>query len=618
MRKLLSSFLLFAGFGVTAQTEINYVKEHFTKMDTTITMRDGIKLYTIIYIPKDATQQYPFLLERTPYSAGPYGDTTYPSSVGPNETLMKEQYIFVLQDVRGRYMSEGINLEVTPYLANKKSAKDVDESSDTYDTIDWLLKNIHNNNGRVGIAGISYPGFYATASLPGAHPALKAVSPQAPVTDEFIGDDANHNGAFFLLDNFNFMNYFGATSKGPVTDYDDPVFNAPVKDVYSFFLKLGPVKNTQSEKYFNHKSYIWNEYLQHDTYDAYWKARNIRNHLNNINIPTLVVGGWFDAEDLFGALHTYEAIEKGSASNKNYLVMGPWTHGAWERKEWSQFGNYDFGSNTSKFFQDSIEANFFNFYLKDKGNFNNSEATVFETGTNQWKNYTTWPPKNSTAINYYLNSHNKLTVQKSTGKNSYDEYTSDPAKPVPYTNGIYDRRFDGYMAEDQRFAANRPDVIVFETDTLKEDITLAGKIMADLKISTTGTDADFIVKLIDVLPDNEPNPKNAPALQMAGYQRLVRAEVMRGKFRNSYEKPEPFIPNKITAVKFNLNDISHTFKKGHKIMVQVQSSWFPLIDRNPQKFMRIPAANETDFKKATIRIYHDALNLSSVTLPLIQ
>ncbi len=619
MRQLFSCFLLFAGFGVTAQTETNYVKEHFTKMDTTITMRDGIKLYTIIYVPKDATQLYPFLLERTPYSAGPYGDTTYPSSVGPNETLMKEQYIFVLQDVRGRYMSEGINLEVTPYLANKKSAKDVDESSDTYDTIDWLLKNIHNNNGRAGIAGISYPGFYATASLPGAHPALKAVSPQAPVTDEFIGDDANHNGAFFLLDNFNFMNYFGAISKGPVTDYDGPVFNALTKDVYSFFLKLGPVKNTQSEKYFNHKSYIWNEYLQHDTYDAYWKARNIRNHLNNINIPTLVVGGWFDAEDLFGALHTYEAIEKRSTSNKNYLVMGPWTHGAWERKEWSQFGNYDFGSNTSKFFQDSIEACFFNFYLKDKGNFNNSEATVFETGTNQWKNYTTWPPKKSTAINYYLNSHNKLTVQKSTGKNSYDEYTSDPAKPVPYTNGIYGRRFDGYMAEDQRFAANRPDVVVFETDALKEDITLAGKIMADLKVSTTGTDADFIVKLIDVLPDNEPNPNNAPAgLQMANYQRLVRAEVMRGKFRNSYEKPEPFIPNKITAVKFNLNDISHTFKKGHKIMVQVQSSWFPLIDRNPQKFMRIPAANETDFKKATIRIYHDAVNLSSVTLPLIQ
>ena len=618
MRQLFSSFLLFASFGVTAQTENNYVKEHFTKMDTTITMRDGIKLYTIIYVPKDATQQYPFLLERTPYSAGPYGDTTYPSSVGPNETLMKEQYIFVLQDVRGRYMSEGVNLEVTPYLANKKSAKDVDESSDTYDTIDWLLKNIHNNNGRAGIAGISYPGFYATASLPGAHPALKAVSPQAPVTDEFIGDDANHNGAFFLLDNFDFMNYFGAVSKGPVTDYDGPVFNAPVKDVYSFFLKLGPVKNTQSEKYFNYKSYIWNEYLKHDTYDAYWKARNIRNHLNNINIPTLVVGGWFDAEDLFGALHTYEAIEKGSTSNKNYLVMGPWTHGAWERKEWSQFGNYDFGSNTSKFFQDSIETCFFNFYLKDKGNFNNSEATVFETGTNQWKSYTTWPPKNSTAINYYLNSHNKLTVQKSTGKNSYDEYTSDPAKPVPYTNGIYGRRFDGYMAEDQRFAANRPDVVVFETDALKEDITLAGKIMADLKVSTTGTDADFIVKLIDVLPDNEPNPKNAPALQMAGYQRLVRAEVMRGKFRNSYEKPEPFIPNKITAVKFNLNDISHTFRQGHKIMVQVQSSWFPLIDRNPQKFMRIPAANETDFKKATIRIYHDAVNLSSVTLPLIQ
>jgi uncharacterized protein len=619
MKKIFLSICCFAAFVTAAQSQSDFVKENFTKMDTTITMKDGIKLYTVIYIPKDLSQQYPFLMERTPYSASPYGNTAYPDQIGPNETMMKEKYIFVNQDVRGRYMSEGINLEVTPYIANKKNKKDVDESSDTYDTVDWLLKNIKNNNGRVGLYGISYPGFYATASLPGAHPAIKAVSPQAPVTDEFVGDDANHNGAFFLLDNFSFMNYFGAGRKGPVKDYGGTVFNFNPKDVYQFFLKLGPVKNTQSKKYYNHKSYIWDEYLQHDTYDDYWKARNIRQHLKNINIPALVVGGWFDAEDLFGALRTYEAIEKGSANNKNYLVMGPWTHGAWESKEWKQFGYQDFGSNTSKYFQDTIEASFFNFYLKDKGHLNNAEATIFETGSNQWKNYTVWPPQNATAVNYFLNSNNKLSTQKNTGNNNFAEYVSDPAKPVPYTNGIYGHRFDGYMTEDQRFAAIRPDVLVFETDTLTEDITLAGKILADLQVSITGTDADFIVKLIDVLPDDEPNIKNPPrGFNMAGCQRLVRAEVMRGKFRNSFEKPEAFIPNSITNVKFDLNDVAHVFKKGHKIMVQIQSSWFPLVDRNPQKFMRIPDADEKDFEKATIRVYHDGVNASKIVLPVVK
>jgi uncharacterized protein len=618
MKKIFLCICCFAAF-VAAQSQSNFVKENFTKMDTTITMRDGVKLYTVIYIPKDVSQPYPFLMERTPYSAGPYGITAYPNQIGPNETLMKEKFIFVNQDVRGRYMSEGINLEVTPYIASKKNKKDVDESSDTYDTVDWLLKNIKNNNGRVGLYGISYPGFYATACLPGAHPAIKAVSPQAPVTDEFVGDDVNHNGAFFLMDNFNFMNYFGAVRNGPVKDYSGTVFNVNTKDAYQFFLKLGPVKNTQSKKYYNHKSYIWDEYLQHDTYDDYWKARNIRQHLKNINIPTLVVGGWFDAEDLFGALNTYQSIEKGSATNKNYLVMGPWTHGAWESKEWKQFGYHDFGSNTSKYFQDTIEASFFNFYLKDKGKLNNTEATIFETGSNQWKNYIAWPPQNATGVNYFLNSNNKLSLQKNTDTNNFDEYVSDPAKPVPYTNGIYGRRFDGYMAEDQRFAALRPDVLVFETDTLTEDITLAGKILADLQVSITGTDADFIVKLIDVLPDNEPNIKNAPrGFNMAGYQRLVRAEVMRGKFRNNLEKPEAFIPNTITNVKFDLNDVAHVFKKGHKIMVQIQSSWFPLVDRNPQKFMRIPDAEEKDFEKATIRVYHDGVNASRIVLPVLR
>ena len=619
MKQFLTCLLLLSSITNIAQTGPKYVQEHYNKIDTTIAMRDGIKLYTVIFVPKDSTEQYPFLMERTPYSAAPYGAKNYPDAVGPNNSLMKEKYIFVVQDVRGRYMSEGINLEVTPYIPDKKLKTDVDESSDTYDTIDWLLKNIKNNNGRAGIAGISYPGFYATASLPGAHPALKAVSPQAPVTDEFIGDDANHNGAFFLLDNFSFMNFFDMQRNGPVTEYAQPLFTTNYKDAYTFYLKMGTIKNTNNANYYNNKSIIWNEYLQHDTYDAYWKARNIRTHLKNISIPAMVVGGWFDAEDLFGALHTYEAIEKQSSQNNNRLVMGPWTHGAWESKDWSKFGTQQFGSNTSKYFQDSLETTFFNFYLKDKGNFAAAEATVFETGSNQWKSYTAWPPKNIMPVAYFFNSNQQLSLQKTIAENSFTTYTSDPAKPVPYTNGIFGRRNNEYMAEDQRFVATRPDVILFTTLPLTENITLAGRIQADLFVSTTGTDADFVVKLIDVFPEDEPNITNAPpGFQMAGYQRLVRAEVMRGKFRNSYEKPAAFIPGKITSVKFDLNDVAHTFKKGHRIMVQVQSSWFPLIDRNPQKFMHIPSASEKDFQKAVIKIYHDAIHSSSVVLPVLK
>jgi putative CocE/NonD family hydrolase len=615
-------FLLTFSFGINAysqNTDKDFVKNNFTKIDTLIKMRDGVRLYTVIYMPKDEGEKYPFLIERTPYSAGPYGDTNYAKRIGPNPTLMKEKYIFVYQDVRGRYMSEGINLEVTPYIENKKSNKEVDENSDTYDMVDWLVKNIKNNNGRVGLYGISYPGFYATAALPAAHPAIKAISPQAPVTDEFIGDDVNHRGAFFLMDNFNFMNYFGAPRKSPVKDYGATAFRFSTKDMYSFFLKMGPIKNTQSEKYFNNKVDIWNEYLQHDTYDDYWKSRNIRPYLKNIIIPTLVVGGWFDAEDLYGALATYAAIEKNNSTNNNRLVMGPWTHGAWESQEWNQFASYDFGSNTSKVFQDSLETTFFNFYLKDKGSFNIAEATVFETGSNKWRSFEAWPPQNVKNTEYFFNNKQKLSLQKETTANSFDDYISDPAKPVPYTNGIYGQRNNDYMAEDQRFAATRPDVLVYETDILSEDITITGKIPADLQVSISGTDADFIVKLIDVLPDNEPNFKNAPrGFQMAGYQRLVRAEVVRGKFRNSFEKPEAFEPGKITNVQFELNDVAHTFKKGHKIMVQVQSSWFPLIDKNPQKFMRIPEANESDFQKATIKIYHDTVNASKIVLPVLK
>ena len=597
-----------------------FVKDNYNKIDTTIRMRDGIRLYTIIYVPKDQSQKYPFLIERTPYSVRPYGENNYAKRIGPNPALMREKYIFVYQDVRGRYMSEGHNKEVTPYIPNKKNNKDVDESSDTYDTMDWLIKNIKNNNGRAGLYGISYPGFYATASLPGAHPSIKAVSPQAPVTDEFVGDDANHNGAFFLMDNFYFMNYFGKERTGPTENYGTSMFDVKTNNAYQFFLNLGPIKNTQSEKYFNHRSYIWDEYLAHDTYDNYWQKRNIRQYLKNIKIPTLVIGGWFDAEDLFGSLHTYEAIEKQSSTNKNYLVMGPWTHGAWARSQWNKFGTYDFGSNTSQYFQDSLQTKFFNYFLKDKGTWNTSEATVFETGTNQWRHFKQWPPQNISEVKYYLNPGKKLSAEKNNSLKGFDEYVSDPANPVPYTAKVQGRRNNEYMVEDQRFAASRNDVLVYESPVLNEDITIAGPILANLFASISTTDADFIVKLIDVVPSDEISslPPLEEATRRPEFQRLVRAEVLRGKFRNDYVHPEPFVPGKISEVKINLNDVCHTFKKGHKIMVQVQSSWFPLIDINPQKFIRIPDANENDFQNSTIKIYHDKNHPSKIVLPVLK
>ena len=619
MTRLTTCLFLLSASTAFSQVNTNYVKEHYTKIDTIIAMRDGAKLYTVIYIPKDDSQQYPILMQRTPYSSYPYGSSNYPPAIMP-DTLMNEKYIYVKQDVRGRHMSEGINEEVTPHIPDKKTKKDVDESSDTYDTIEWLLKFLQNDNGRVGLFGISYPGFYATASLPGAHPAIKAVSPQAPVTDEFAGDDVNHNGAFFLLDNFSFMEAYDRPKDGPLYFYKIPLFPPTnYRDAYKFFLDMKTISETNGPEYFNKKGKYWNEYLANDTYGDYWRSRNIRQHLKNIDIPVLVVGGWFDAEDLFGALKTYEAIEKQSPNNKNFLVMGPWTHGAWSAAEWKKFGTHDFGRNVNKYFQDSLESAFFNYYLKDKGSFDPSEATMFETGSNQWKHFDQWPPSNTKGTTYYFGPNNKLSLIKSATQKKFSEYISDPDKPVPYTNGIYRDRNNQYMIEDQRFTAVRPDVLVFETDTLTEDLTIAGPIVADLFVSITGTDADFIVKLIDVLPKSEKDPPGTnPGTTMSGMQRLVRAEVMRGKFRNDLSKPEPFVPGRVTEVKFALNDALHTFKKGHSIMIQVQSSWFPLVDRNPQKFLRIPQAKASDFQKATIRLYHDATNSSHIILPVLK
>jgi len=509
--------------------------------------------------------------------------------------------------------------------ATKGSKPPHDESTDTYDTIEWLLQNVAGHNGRAGLLGISYPGFYATASLPNAHPALKAVSPQAPVTDEFVGDDARHNGAFFLLDNFDFTNYFDVPRPKPVADYKE-LFPLKIDDAYQFFLNLGPIKNANQRQYFNGRARIWNEYLAHDTYDAYWQARNIRPHLTGVRPAVLVVGGWYDAEDLFGALHTYQAIEKQNPGATNRLVMGPWTHGAWSRADWSKYGPLSFGQNTAAYYRQQLETPFFNYYLKDKGSFNPAEATIFDTGSNEWKTYPAWPPASQPRPFFlqpngilYGVAEGQLAPYQPTSDHvtrtlpvgaatppAFTEYLSDPANPVPYTSGVHGSRNNEYMVEDQRFAAKRPDVLTFQTEPLAADLTVAGPLGVHLWVSTSGTDADFVVKLIDVLPDGT-----------AGTQRLVRADVFRGRYRQGFDKPVSFQPNVPTEVKYELNDVLHTFQKGHRLLVQVQSTWFPLVDRNPQQFVNISTAEAKDFQKATIRVYHELGHASSLTLPVL-
>jgi putative CocE/NonD family hydrolase len=579
--------------------------DSYDKAERQIPMRDGKKLYTIIYTPKDSSQKYPILINRTPYSAGPYGEA-HRRSLGPSPLFMQDGYIFVYQDVRGTSMSEGEFEDVRPHIPDKRSKNDIDESSDVYDTIEWLLKNIPNHNGRVGIWGISYPGFYAATALMDAHPALKAASPQAPIADWFIGDDDHHNGAFFLFDCFYFNMIFGMPRPQP-TQNQFRSFNFGAADAYQFFLELGPVANAQ-KRYFKGRNKYWNDVTTHGTYDQFWQARNVLPHLKSVAPAVMIVGGWFDAENLYGALNIYQAIEKNNQKTYNVLVMGPWSHGSWSQGTGEALGNIRFAGKTSEWYREKIEFPFFNYYLKGRGELKMAEATVFRTGSNEWKTFAQWPPKELASRSLYLQGNGRLSFDAPKERDeSYDEYLSDPNNPVPYTREKTGSRGTGYMIEDQRFSSNRPDVLAYQTDPLAEDLTLAGPITADLFVSTTGTDADFIVKLIDVYQDDAPN--NSPAggsVKMGGFQMLVRAEVMRGKFRNSFSKPEPFVSHKPAEVKFKLQDVHHTFKAGHRIMVQVQSSWFPLVDRNPQKFVDIYHATEADFQKATHRIYRSA------------
>ena len=596
------------------------IKARYTKYEYRIPMRDGKRLFTSVYVPKDQAQTYPILLMRTPYNVKPYGVDQYPDNLRPGPLFMKAGYIFVYQDVRGRWMSEGEFTDMRPHNPAKKGPKEVDESSDTFDTIDWLLKHVPNHNGKVGQWGISYPGFYTAAGMIDAHPALKAVSPQAPVTDWFIGDDWHHNGALFLPHMFNFMARFDRPRPEPTKKFD-PKFDHETPDGYQFFLDMGPLGNADS-RYFKGQAAFWSEAMKHGTYDEFWKSRNIRQHLRDVKPAVMTVGGWFDAENLFGALEVHKNLKKNSPKTGNFLVMGPWSHGGWSGTgEGSKLGDVTFNAKTAEFFRSQIELPFFEFHLKGKGELKHPTAWMFETGTNVWRKHDAWPPKTAQPKSLYFHAAGKLrfdTPPESLGELAQDEYLSDPAKPVPFLDKISIGMAPEYMTADQRHAARRPDVLVYETDVLDGDVTFAGPLDVELFVSTTGTDSDWVVKLIDVYPNDYPDPTpNPTGVKMGGYQQLVRGDVMRGKFRNSFEKPEPFEPGKPTKVAFQMQDVNHAFRSGHRIMIQVQSSWFPLVDRNPQTFVDIYGAKASDFKKATQRVYRTHEMASRVTVMVV-
>lgn len=622
-------FALFLPLLLASQSQFKldsaFIRDNYIKREVMIPMRDGIQLFTSIYSPKDQSKKYPIMMRRTPYSCSPYGVDAYPFGF-QNMNLARSGYIFVFQDVRGKYMSEGEFVDVRPHIPatdpSPKGKKQTDEASDTYDTVDWLLKNATNNNGRVGVMGISYPGFYATMSILAGHPAIRAVSPQAPVTDWFIGDDFHHNGAFMMMDGFSFYSGFGKVRPKPTTE-GQPGFNQwKTPDNYDFYLRVGALRNF-NEKYDMGKIPFWNDLMAHPNYDAWWQARNPRPHLKNIKPAVMTVGGLFDAEDCWGAWNVYKSIEKQNPSaHANSIVMGPWVHGGWGRGTGERLGNVVFGQKTSEFYQKEIELKFFEYHLKDQGKMELPDAYVFETGSNQWTTHDAWPPKNIAPKKYFFNANGRLTETAQLNSNhpeifwANSTYTSDPSKPVPYTEDVHLGRTREYMTDDQRFAARRPDVLVFQTEVLTSPLTVTGPVLADIWTSISTTDADFVVKLIDVFPDTLKGREND--VPLGGYQMLVRGEIFRGRYRESFENPKAFEPNQVTNVKFELPDIAHTFLPGHKMMVQIQSSWFPLADRNPQQFVNIYECADTDFVRSDITIWHNGSYESGVILPVLK
>lgn len=617
LRAFIPIFFFLSASLLLAQEKLD-AKAHYDKAEYMVAMRDGVKLYTQVYTPKDKTQDYPIILFRTPYSVRYYGPKHF-RRVFFNEAYTREGFIFIYQDVRGKFKSEGEFIVMKPHKTVKEGPDDVDESSDTYDTIEWLLENIPNHNGRVGQMGISYPGWQTAMGMIDAHPALKASSPQASPSDMWIGDDFHHNGAFRLMYTFGWLSNNARTRPGQ-TEQRATRFSYGTPDGYRFFLELGPVSNVD-KLYFHNQVPTWNEYMEHGDYDEYWEEQDVLQYLNNIKHPILNVAGWFDAEDFYGPMSIYYTIEEKNPDNKSILVVGPWLHGGWSRMDGDALGNIRFGSKTGEYYREKVEFPFFLYHLKEKGELNLPEALVFETGSNQWRFYDQWPPKNTQEKSLYFHPNGKLSFSPpgQSTEDVYDSYISDPNKPVPFSAEIRTSQGHLWMVEDQRFAASRPDVLVYESDVLEEDITIAGPIIADLFVSTTGTDADWVVKLIDVypgdVPDNRPNPCG---VRMGHFQMLVGADVFRGKYRNSFEKPEPFVPDKVTEIKYDLRDKCHTFKKGHRIMVQVQSTWFPVIDRNPQKFVDIYHAKESDFQKALHKVYRSSAHSSHLKLRVLQ
>ena len=609
------------------------VKEHYTKYEYRIAMRDGVRLFTAVYVPKDRSHSYPFLIDRTPYSVAPYGVDHYRTQLGPSPEFDKSGYIFVFQDVRGRFMSEGVFTEMRPHIDNKKSKTDVDDSSDLYDTIEWLLKNVPDNNGKAGIWGISYPGFFTSASMIDSHPALKAASPQAPMTDLFMGDDAYHGGAFMLAANFGFYTFFRPQANPELPPNVRVPFDYGTQDGYEFFLNAGTLGNLG--KMLGGRDELWLDQVRHDTYDDYWKVRNLAVHTKNIHCAVLTVGGWFDAEDLQGPFTLFHAVEKDSPGIFNALVVGPWVHGGWYRYDGNHLGRVSFASNTGDYYRKNILFPFFEQYLKGGADAKLPKAYVFETGSNVWRQYDAWPPKRAEKQKLYLHANGVLSFETPKDEaTAYDEYASDPNKPVPFVNYVAQDVPQEYMVSDQRFAASRTDVLTYETAVLQEDVTIVGPVSPRLFVSTTGTDSDWDVKLVDVYPPDYPQSKldetqqeergkpqtdvGPRAFTMGGYQQLVRGEPFRGKFRHSFEKPEAFTPGKVEEVAFAMQDVNHTFRRGHRIMVQIQSSWFPLTDRNPQKFLNIPDAEPSDFVKATERVYHGEGQASGIEVNVLR
>jgi len=627
-------FALFSVASLFGQSRVDgqeyEVKAHYTKYEYRIPMRDGVHLFTAVYAPKDASRSYPFLIERTPYSVSPYGVDQYRSQLGPSPDFDKAGYIFVFQDARGRYMSEGKFVEMVPHIDVKKRKEDVDDSSDLYDTIDWLLKNISNNNGKAGIWGISYSGFYTAASMIDTHLALKAASPQAPMVDLFMGDDAYHGGAFMLAANFDFYAFFKPQKNPELPAKRDFDFDFGTTDSYDFYLKAGALSNLRS--YLKGDPSLWEDQLKHDTYDDYWKVRSLEPHFKNLHCAVLTVGGWFDAEDLQGPLTTFREVEKNNPAVPTTLVMGPWVHGGWYSKNGARLGHAEFASDTGEYYRKNILFPFFEQYLKGNGDAKLPKAYVFETGTNVWRQYAAWPPQQARLQTLYFHANGALSFDPpEVESRGFDEYASDPAKPVPYINYPAQDVPQEYMVSDQRFADSRTDVLTYQSEVLPEDVTIAGPVSPRLFVSTSGTDSDFDVKLIDVYPADYPESKDAaagerkphsdvdaPKFVAGGYQQLVRGEPFRGKFRHSFEKPESFTPGKVEEVDFTMPDVNHTFRRGHRIMVQVQSSWFPLTDRNPQTFVDIPNAKPEDFVKATERVYHARGQASGVEVRVLE